>query len=228
MSYSGPIFFFIQLKNLSLLFLLTPLTSVMGITERKQRQQQEVKDDIIHCSWQIVQQDGWNNLSIRKIAEAIEYSVPVVYKHFENKDAIVSHLVQQGFLQLGEEITAAIKRNSDPEAQIKQLATAYWQFAARHPLLYEAMFGLGIPSCESIQSSAAVQQVSDTMRALVRAIIQENKNKETDEHLKTRTLWSILHGIVALDLLSLQHRSDICPSAVLKDAIYGYVRSFTL
>ena len=65
----------------------------MGISERKQRQQEEVKLEIIRCSWEIVEEQGWANLSIRKIADAIEYSVPVVYKHFENKEAIIAHFV---------------------------------------------------------------------------------------------------------------------------------------
>ena len=65
-----------------MLLLLTLLTTIWESRERKKRQQQELKDEIIHCSRQIVEKDGWNNLSIRKIAEAIEYSVPVIYKTF--------------------------------------------------------------------------------------------------------------------------------------------------
>jgi len=211
-----------------MLFLLTPLTSVMGISERKQRQQEEVKLEIIRCSWEIVEEQGWANLSIRKIADAIEYSVPVVYKHFENKEAIIAHFVEDGFYQLKNEIYEAIHPEEAPEKQIKQLARAYWVFAARNPKLYEIMFGLGIPTCESIRSSQHVQCVSQKMEELVNAVIDKSKNTENDGHLKLRTLWSILHGIVAIDLLSLEQRSDICPSVVLEDAIDGYVRSFTI
>ena len=62
----------------------------MGITERKERQRKEVRDSILQSAWQLVNEEGWQNLSIRKIADAIEYSVPVVYDHFENKEAILS------------------------------------------------------------------------------------------------------------------------------------------
>lgn len=199
----------------------------MGITERKKRQQQEVKDEIIRCSRQIVEKDGWNNLSIRKIAEAIEYSVPVIYKHFENKEAIIAYFVQHGFAKLKQEIDRAILPNHSPDAQIKQLAKAYWLFAAGNPKLYEIMFGLGIPTCDSIRSSEQMRQVSDTMQTLVGAAIRKSGNTHIDEHLKLKTLWSILHGIVAIDLLSLQNRADICPSEVLEDAIDGYVRSLS-
>jgi AcrR family transcriptional regulator len=66
----------------------------MGLTERRLRQQEELKQQIISCSREIVENEGWNALSIRKIADAIEYSVPVIYKHFENKEAISTYFVQ--------------------------------------------------------------------------------------------------------------------------------------
>ena len=59
----------------------------MGIAERKLRQKEEMKSSILDAAWKLVQQDGWQSLSIRKIADAIEYSVPVIYYHFENKEA---------------------------------------------------------------------------------------------------------------------------------------------
>ncbi|RZK81018.1 MAG: TetR/AcrR family transcriptional regulator, partial [Pedobacter sp.] len=61
----------------------------MGIAERKIRQKEEFKASILEAAWLQVLTDGWQSLSIRKIADAIEYSVPVIYSHFENKEAIL-------------------------------------------------------------------------------------------------------------------------------------------
>ena len=58
----------------------------MGIAERKLRQKVEVKASILQAAWQLVEKEGWQSLSIRKIADAIEYSAPVIYDHFENKE----------------------------------------------------------------------------------------------------------------------------------------------
>ena len=73
--------------------LLTPLRKVtkleMGITDRKLRQKEEVRTSILDTAWEIVVTEGWQSFSIRKVADAIEYSVPVIYSHFENKDAIL-------------------------------------------------------------------------------------------------------------------------------------------
>lgn len=198
----------------------------MGITERKQRQQREIKEEIIRCSRRIVEEEGWGNLSVRKIAEAIEYSVPVVYRHFENKEAIIAHFVQEGFSKLNNEVNRAITPQSDPASQIKELANAYWLFAAQNAKFYQVMFGLGVPTCDSVRHSRPIQELSDTMRQLIRAVIKKS-GKDVDEHLKLQTLWSILHGIVAVDLLPFEDRSDVCPSAVFDDAITGYVCSFS-
>ena len=69
----------------------------MGILDRKQRQKEEVRAMILDTAWQMVVTEGWHSFSIRKIADAIEYSVPVIYSHFENKDAILLEFNRKGF-----------------------------------------------------------------------------------------------------------------------------------
>ncbi|MGJ1204126.1 TetR/AcrR family transcriptional regulator [Sphingobacterium lactis] len=200
----------------------------MGLTERKQRQQQELKERIIQSSREIVENEGWAALSIRKIADAIEYSVPVIYKHFENKEAIASYFVIEGFEILEAKIVAEVNREENAASQIKSMATAYWCFAVENPKHYEIMFGLGIPSCEMTVESMEIKAVSDSMLAIIDTAIAESGKKGIDRYLKLRTLWSILHGIVALELLQVENRPNVCPSEVLKDAMDGYVKSILL
>ena len=96
----------------------------MGIVERRQRHKDEVKKDIICAAWQMVKTDGWQSLSIRKIADAIEYSVPVIYDHFENKEAILIEFGRTGFQLLTEKILEAKSQHADPADQIKAIADA--------------------------------------------------------------------------------------------------------
>jgi AcrR family transcriptional regulator len=70
---------------------------MMGIAERKIRQKEDVRASILKAAWQLVENEGWQAVSIRKIAEAIEYSVPVIYDHFQNKDAILLEFTKEGF-----------------------------------------------------------------------------------------------------------------------------------
>src|SRR3954470_22859415 len=120
----------------------------MGIAERKQRHKDEVKKDIITAAWQLVKTDGWQALSIRKIADAIEYSVPVVYDHFENKEAILSEFNRKGFKTLADAISAAKATQTEPAKQLEAIAIAYWDFAFCNKAYYQLMFGLGMPTCE--------------------------------------------------------------------------------
>src|SRR3982751_1592473 len=98
----------------------------MGIIERKERQRQEVRDSILEAAWKLVHEDGWANLSIRKIADAIEYSVPVVYDHFENKEAILFEFNKRGFRLLGEKLREVAAKHSKPTEQLEAMAYAYW------------------------------------------------------------------------------------------------------
>jgi AcrR family transcriptional regulator len=76
----------------------------MGIAERKIRQKEEVRSSILKAAWRLVETEGWQALSIRKIADAIEYSAPVIYDHFENKEAILLEFTRRGFQQLNEQL----------------------------------------------------------------------------------------------------------------------------
>src|ERR1044071_1405989 len=101
----------------------------MGIAERKQRQREEIRAGILDAAWHLVHEEGWAALSIRKIAEAIEYSVPVIYDHFENKEAILLEFTKRGFRLLNEKLEQAQASATEPAAQIKGMAYAYWSFA---------------------------------------------------------------------------------------------------
>ena len=88
----------------------------MGITDRKLRQKEEVRASILDTAWELVVTEGWQSFSIRKIADAIEYSVPVIYSHFENKDAILLEFNRKGFRLLAEALAAAKAGHTDPAA----------------------------------------------------------------------------------------------------------------
>ena len=93
----------------------------MGIAERKIRQKEEVRSSIVQAAWQIVTEEGWQALSIRKIADAIEYSVPVIYDHFQNKEAILLEFTKRGFRLLNEDLEKAKVQFSTPDRQLEAI-----------------------------------------------------------------------------------------------------------
>ena len=197
----------------------------MGVSERKQRQHEELRNQIIECSREIVEEEGWGNLSIRKIADAIEYSVPVIYKHFENKEAITAYFVQEGFQNLLNEVLAHIDPNASIEERFQQLGLGYYHFAEKFPKHYEVMFGLGIPTCESARNVESINQLSGIFSSMIKELSLKNPKKEIDQCLKYRTLWSLLHGVVAFELLALPGVNPVCSAKALEDVVDGYVKS---
>lgn len=198
----------------------------MGILERKQRQSEAVKATILDQSWQIVEENGWQGLSIRKIADAIEYSTQVVYRHFESKDAIIEEFTKQGFDLLAKQLQKARKSQKDPSEQLTAISKAYWKFAFDHMKYYQIMFGLGIPTCEMISSIDEMKKVSDVMLISIDLVIKSGKNPEADSMLKLGTFWSILHGLVAIEMISVNNYSEYAEK-ILDDAVTGFIKALT-
>src|ERR1700710_811608 len=112
----------------------------MGVIERRLREKENVRANILTVALRLVKEEGWQNLSIRKIADAIEYSVPVVYDHFENKEAILSEFNRKGFKILGDKLAAAKQLHKHPKDQLEAIAYAYWDFAFTNKEYYQLMY----------------------------------------------------------------------------------------
>ena len=195
----------------------------MGITERKIRQKEEVRASILQASWKIVESEGWQALSIRKIAEAIEYSAPVIYDHFANKEAILFEFTRQGFERLNKELTVAKKASSSPEQELIAIADAYWKFAFSHKEYYQLMYGLGMPTCETIRQITELHSFSELILDTIRNLIAASNNQATDPFLKLHTYWSMLHGLISINMMGKDNGKDELAVMVLKDFIRGFI-----
>lgn len=196
----------------------------MGIAERKIRQKEEVRSSILDAAWKLVEKEGWQSLSIRKIAEAIEYSSPVIYDHFENKEAILLEFTRRGFRQLNEQLTTAKDKFSNPEQQIEAIAYAYWKFAFNHKEYYQLMYGLGMPGCDAVKQIPELSGFTEIIMGPVKEMLAKYKNDKADPFLKLHTFWSALHGLISINMLGKNddHRDEL-NSMVLKDFLLGFV-----
>ena len=205
---------------------------IMGIAERKERQKKEVRDSILESAWKLVNDEGWQNLSIRRIADAIEYSVPVVYDHFENKEAILTVFNRRGFQLLGDNLKAAKILHTSPVAQLEAIAYAYWNFAFDHKEYYQLMFGLGMPGCEELANVPELASFIEVIESTISRIIMEGNNKNADVMLKVRSFWSMIHGLVSINLLAPPSghegvSKDQLNKMILNDFINGFIKGLT-
>lgn len=196
----------------------------MGILERRQRQKTEVRTSILQAAWELVLNEGWQALSIRKIADAIEYSIPVIYTHFESKDAILHEFTKAGFRLLTEVITQQWDSQTNASRQLEVMAEGYWNFAFEHKEYYQLMFGLGIPVCEQVKRTMEMQEFADIVLAVIQAVIRTGNQPDIDAFLKYHTYLSILHGLVSIQMTGLNETVDPWSKLVLKDAVSGFIK----
>ena len=104
----------------------------MGITERREREKEEIKKKILDAARELFTTEGYARVTIRRIAEAIEYSPTTIYHHFEDKDDLVRALCHADFGGLLEAMQLA-PAPADPVEAIRQLGRAYVAFALRNP-----------------------------------------------------------------------------------------------
>jgi len=197
----------------------------MGIAERKQRQREEVYASILQAAWQLVEKEGWQALSIRKIADAIEYSVPVIYDHFENKEAILTVFTKRGFNLLSDELLKAKADHETPATQLEAMAYAYWNFAFSNPQYYQLMYGMGMPGCDAVGSMPELQRFTGSLKDVIEKMLPDSNDKGNLVFLKLNSFWSMLHGLVSINMLGKKetpHEHDM-GIMILKDFIKSFI-----
>jgi AcrR family transcriptional regulator len=189
----------------------------MASKERIQRLKEETRTSILEAAYKIVKEEGWQALSMRKIADEIEYTAPIIYEYFSNKEAILAELNKKGYLYLAKEMEEAKSKHEYPAQQLEAMWMAYWNFAFKKKELYQLMFGVQMNCCLMQKSPEAEAPA----KLIINAIKQLSNGREMSEDEVCRryyTYWSVVHGLVSINLVD-RGSSDEINRQVLKDAI---------
>ena len=165
----------------------------MGISERKSRERAEREDRIVAAARVVAETEGWDAVTIRRLAQEIEYSQPVLYSHFESRDAIVAAVAIGGFEELATALRSAAGNANGGRDALMEIATAYITFALSRPALYEAMFIL------PTQLRFAEPETRSELRAGFDAIAAAVSPFCADAEIVTETFWAVLHGLAELE-----------------------------
>ena len=186
----------------------------MKISDRKIRHREEVRASILEAAKDVVLKEGWQALSIRRIAEAIDYSVPVIYDHFINKEALLLEFVKQGFSLLNTKLESAKVSGDDPETQIRAIGHAYLKFSADHKEYYRLMFGLGMPSCEAVKEIPELNTFVQIVMEPISELIRQNTHREMEERVKFKSFWASLHGLISIDMMDISGKKSISKKVI--------------
>jgi AcrR family transcriptional regulator len=189
--------------------------AVDRIQERKLRDKQARRAQILAATRRIAEQEGWPNVTVRRLSDEISYSQPVLYAHFGSREGILTAVAVEGFQELGIALEKARKRARHGSA-VESVAVAYLEFAASSPALYEVMFSLNISV--PFDDPATPSELRFGFSQLLELFQQRCEKPEVVAEL----FWASLHGVAELT------RTRRFPKIRQKDRVKALVERFTL
>ena len=176
----------------------------MGIAERKERQRAELRDQILAAARRIVLHEGFEALTMRKIANEIEYSAATIYLYFENREAIGHQLCAEAFEHLLSYMRIAVA-TPDPVERLFAIGRAYARYGFENPEEYKLLFMTDAAFMEAVfgaepDADDPGQRAFDVVVDAVRAAQAAGRIVDRDPTLIAEMLWTSTHGVVSLAL----------------------------
>lgn len=174
----------------------------MGVKERKARQKKFLRQEILDAASELFVRDGYENVSMRRIADKIEYSPTTIYLYFKDKAELLDQVCRETFSRLVVRLSKIMEQQTDPVERLKRGLVAYIEFGLQNPHHYRATFMMPFP--EGFDEKKYHQQGSPGMQAfafLTRGVtdcVKAGKMPPMNVELASQTLWAGIHGITAL------------------------------
>lgn len=166
----------------------------MTVQDRRDRERAARRQLIVGTARRLAEAEGWDAVTTRRLSTEIEYSQPVLYKHFAGMDQVAAAVAVDGFGELADAIRSARSGTQTACAALTRIARAYLNFARDNPAVYDAMFTRATTlrfaaeetPPELVAGFAALRDAVGTVAA------------DDDADTLTEVFWSALHGLVAL------------------------------
>src|SRR5215471_13865816 len=171
----------------------------MSIAERKQREKEEMRSLILDAARKIFLAKGYEEASIRNIAEEIDYSPGTIYLYFKDKDEIFHALHEEGFRKLLEKMQP-LEHVNDPFERLKAIGLVYLDFARNNKDLYDLMFIMQAPVKheEKQEKWEMGRRTLEYLKNVLRECQKKGHFKDQDVDYLSFTVWSTVHGMAAL------------------------------
>jgi AcrR family transcriptional regulator len=197
----------------------------MGSAERRERERQAMQTAIFDATRAIVSQKGYEGLTMRAVADRIEYSVAALYKHFADREELIRALCEHDFYTFSRMLAEKRGREagSDVIEQLRALGRDYAEFALEHPEQYRVIFMTPAP-IEKLVSKELGSPESDAY-ALVLGAVQAAQAAghfaTYDPHLVAQLMWATVHGVVSIEIAHMAIKKRSIPFVPVKQRIEG-------
>jgi AcrR family transcriptional regulator len=169
----------------------------MGVQERRERQKHQVRHQILDAAREIFAAEGVEALTMRRVAERIEYSPTTIYLHFKDKAELVQAICDETFAGLIKRLEELAKKHKNPFDYLDAGLRAYVDFGLKHPSHYWVTFVVGPPSVAYEYEGSSGQRAFEFLRGTVRACIDAGLMRKVDVDATAQMLWMTVHGLVA-------------------------------
>jgi AcrR family transcriptional regulator len=174
----------------------------MGVRERREREKRYLRQEILDAASELFVKDGFENVSMRRIADRIEYSPTTIYLYFKDKAELLENICNETFSKLSQRLSRIMEQPGEPVERLKRGLIAYIEFGLENPHHYRSTFMMPIPEEFKPEKYAKPDspgmQAFDFMRRCVYDCIAQGKFKVKDAELASQTLWAGIHGITSL------------------------------
>jgi AcrR family transcriptional regulator len=171
----------------------------MGVKERKERDKANLRQAILEVAEEMFVKEGFENVSMRKIAQKIEYSPTTIYLYFKDKADLFSCLLNEAFTILLQTINESYKGlQDDPIACIRSGMRAYIDFGLKHPNYYKLIFMSDFTRITTRIDDSSGRAALFSLRTNIEMGIQQGLFRSIDADLATKLVWTMNHGITSL------------------------------
>lgn len=157
-----------------------------------------LKEALIEAARRLAAERGPAGFSLAEAAKLVGVTAAAPYRHFADRDALMSELARRGFAQFADDLVAAWDGGApDPVSAAKRMGEAYLGFAEREPGLYAAMFGQA-KALDEAASGAAADRALEALRRAASAMLNQFGAPHADARALAMRIWAMAHGVAML------------------------------
>lgn len=174
----------------------------MGLHERKARQKSLLRQEILDAASELFVTEGFDNVSMRRIADKIEYSPTTIYLYFRDKAELLDQVCQETFSRLELLLSDIERKAQSPLERLRLGLAAYIRFGLENPHHYRATFLLPVPEHRLKDHpkppDSPGMKAFDFLRRSIRECVASGVFRELDPELLSQTFWAGIHGVTSL------------------------------
>jgi len=171
----------------------------MAVSERRARHRASLRREILDAASQLFVEEGYQRVTMRRIAGRIEYSPTTIYLYFKDKNELLAAVCDETFSQLAAKLERLAKTATSPLAYLRDSLRTYVDFGLAHPHQYVVMFMSPGPHLELKGYEHSIgSRAFDVLRSALKSCIANGDLHAPDVDVTAQALWAAVHGITSL------------------------------